>query len=67
MQEFVASFLEAAGPLTLLGAQAVYFSQPFFNGWDKHDHLKHLANMLENATETQAFIQYLREVNPPWT
>ncbi len=67
MQGFVASLLEAAGPLTLLGAQAVYFSQPFLAGLDGQGHLKSLAKMLENAKETDAFVNYLREVTPPWT
>ncbi len=67
MQDFAASILEAAGPLTLVGAQAVYFSQPFLAGLDRRGHLKSLANMLENTTETEAFVNYLREVTPPWT
>jgi hypothetical protein len=61
MQDFVASFLEAAGPLTLLGAQVVYFSQPYFDGLDQHGHLRALADMLEDSTKTYAFIDFLRE------
>lgn len=64
LQEFVASFLEAAGPLTLLGAQAVYLGQPFFQGIDRQGHLEALADMLENTTETKAFVTLLREVTP---
>ena len=48
--------LEAGGPLTILGAQAVYISQPFFGG----KQLDSLAHMLEEDSETQAFIHYLR-------
>jgi hypothetical protein len=61
MQDFAASFLEAAGPLTLLGAQVVYISQPFFEGLDQEGHMKALADMLEDTTKTNAFIEYLRE------
>lgn len=49
-------FLEAAGPLTVLGAQALYLSQPFIGG----KKLDSLANMLEEDEETQAFARYLR-------
>ena len=53
---FAAWALEAAGPLTILGAQAVYISQPFFGG----KQLNTLAQMLEEDEETQAFARYLR-------
>ena len=49
-------FLEAAGPLTVLGAQAVYLTQPFIGG----KQLRSLAFMLEEDEETQAFARYLR-------
>ena len=48
--------LEAAGPLTILGAQAVYLTQPFIGGKQSRS----LASMLEEDEETQAFIRYLR-------
>jgi len=53
---FVAWFLEAGSPLTVLGAQAIYMSQPFIGG----EKMKTLANMLEEENETQAFARYLR-------
>jgi hypothetical protein len=53
---FVAWFLEAGSPLTVLGAQALYISQPFFGG----DRTNALAHMLEEENETQAFVRYLR-------
>lgn len=53
---FVAWFLEAGSPLTVLGAQAVYMSQPFLGG----EKTNALAHMLEEEEETQAFIRYLR-------
>jgi hypothetical protein len=53
---FVAWFLEAGSPFTVLGAQAIYISQPFLGG----EKTKVLAHMLEEEKETQAFIRYLR-------
>lgn len=48
--------LEAGAPLTLLGAQALFVSQPFVPG----EKIMALAHMLEEETETQAFVRYLR-------
>lgn len=48
--------LEAGGPLTLLGAQALYMSQPFAGGKQAAS----LARMLEEDEEAQAFARYLR-------
>ena len=53
-------FLEAGGPLTVLGAQAVYLGQPFLGG----KKLDSLAHMLEEEEETQAFARYLRGESP---
>lgn len=48
--------LEAGAPLTVLGAQALYLSQPFLGGktWNS------FARMLEEDEEAQAFARYLR-------
>ena len=48
--------LEAGSPLTLLGAQALYISQPFVGG----KQIESIAHMLEEEDETQAFAHYLR-------
>ena len=48
--------LEAGGPLTVLGAQAVYLGQPFLGG----KKLDSVAHMLEEEEESQAFARYLR-------
>ena len=53
---FAAWLLEAGGPFTILGAQAVYLGQPFLGG----EKLIALAHMLEKDEETQAFARYLR-------
>jgi hypothetical protein len=52
----VAWLLEAGAPLTVLGAQAVYLSQPFIGG----KQLNVFAHMLEEEEETRAFARYLR-------
>lgn len=49
--------LEAGSPLNLLGAQALYISQPFVGG--KHQ-IESIAQMLEDENETQAFVHFLR-------
>jgi hypothetical protein len=48
--------LEAGAPLTVLGAQALYISQPFLGGkqWTS------FAHMLEEDEEVQAFALFLR-------
>ena len=48
--------LEAGSPLTVLGAQALYISQPFLGGktWNS------FAHMLETDEEVHAFARYLR-------
>lgn len=48
--------LDAGAPLTALGAQVLYFGQPFVGG----DKFSALAHMLEADSETQAFVRYLR-------
>ena len=48
--------LEAGGPLTVLGAQAVYLGQPFLGG----KKLDSVAHMLEEEEESQASARYLR-------
>ncbi|MBN1305475.1 MAG: hypothetical protein JXA13_13635 [Anaerolineales bacterium] len=54
---FTAWFLEAGGPFILLGAQAIYLSEPF---WGNRQ-TRALAHMLENGAEIQAFSDFLRE------
>lgn len=64
VKDLVASFLEAAGPLTIVGAQVVYFGQPLLNIAMPEYHVKALARLLEDKKQTQAFLAYLREVPP---
>ena len=57
----MASLLEVAGPITLLGAQVVYISQPFFSHSGAKTHLAALAELLEEPETTRSFIKFLRE------
>ena len=56
MDGFVAWFLEASAPLAILGAQAIYLTQPFLGG----KQTTVLAEMLEEEKETMRFVQFLR-------
>ena len=49
-------FLEAGSPLSPLGAQMLFISQPFWGG----KQIDRIARMLEDEQETQAFVRYLR-------
>ncbi len=64
VHDFVATLLEAAGPLTILGAQAIYLGQPFVESLIARNQLKALAGLLEDTNQTKAFIDFLREANP---
>jgi len=55
LHDLVASFLEAGSPLALLGSQAIYFG----GGFIKSDSLTALAGMLEDESETRAFVAFL--------
>lgn len=61
LQNLVASFLEAAGPLALIGAQVVYVGQPFLDSIVPAGHLRALAGVLEDDSQRQAFVACLRE------
>jgi hypothetical protein len=59
------SLLEAAGPLTMLGAQMIYLSQPVLRSIASGNQIDALATMLDNPAETQQFIVFLRESSVP--
>lgn len=59
------SLLEAAGPLTMLGAQLIYLGQPFLRSIVSSNQIDALATMLDNPVETQQFIVFLRESSLP--
>jgi len=58
-----AALLQASGPLTLVGAQLVYLSQPVFNSLVPDEQLKALAALLEEPARTEAFIDQLRKAS----
>jgi hypothetical protein len=61
LEGLVAWLLEAAGPLTILGAQALHFGEPFLRPAIPVNQLEELAHLLEETDEGQAFVSYLRE------
>jgi hypothetical protein len=61
LQNLVASFLEAAGPLSLIGAQVIYIGQPILSGIVPAGHLDALTNVLEDDGQREEFVVYLRE------
>jgi hypothetical protein len=61
LSDWVASFLEASGPITWLGAQVVYISQPVLRLAFSDAGLTALAGLLEDPEQVQAFSEFLRE------
>lgn len=63
IEEWVAALLEGAGPLSLLGAQMIYLSQPLLNLTLPAEHLDAAARVLEDEPSKRAFVNMLREVS----
>jgi hypothetical protein len=61
LEQWAASILEAVGPLSVLGAQALYISAPLLKNILPMAQLETLARTLEDANQTQAFVSCLRE------
>ena len=61
LRAFTAWVLDAAGPLSLLGAQAIYLGQPFLRPLNFEYETNLLAQLLEDSDEKQAFVTFLRE------
>jgi hypothetical protein len=61
MEGLVAWALDVAGPLTILGAQALYLSDPLLRPVFSNRQIGELANLLEESSEVQAFVAFLRE------
>ena len=55
LDSFVASLLEAGGPLPFLGAQALYLTGPFLG----RDQARALARMLESDEDAHEFAAFL--------
>jgi hypothetical protein len=64
LQTFAAAFLEALGPVNLLGAQLVYLSQPILSPFISQELSQDLARILEDPSETEEFIKALRDNQP---
>ena len=60
LQTFAAAFLEALGPVNLLGAQLVYLSQPILSPFISQEQSQDFARILEDPSETRVFIEALR-------
>ncbi|MDX1435285.1 MAG: hypothetical protein R3335_00645 [Anaerolineales bacterium] len=61
VRAFAASFLEALGPLTILGAQAAYIGQPFLASLTSPDKFQEIIRLLEEPDRTKQFVSYLQE------
>jgi hypothetical protein len=61
LHQFAAAFLEASGPLNLVGAQLVYLGQPVLSGIFAESKLQALGQLLEEPEKTRLFIHCLRE------
>ena len=64
LQNFALAFLEASGPINLLGAQLVYLSQPILSPFISREHSQDFARILEDPSETEIFIRALRDYQP---
>lgn len=64
LESLAAWALEAAGPLTVLGAQALYLGSPLLRPALSNAQVEALAGLLEDHSETVAFAAFLREEIP---
>jgi hypothetical protein len=61
LENLAAWALEAAGPLTLLGAQVLYLGGPLLRPALSNRQISSLAGLLEDSDEAHAFAAFLRE------
>ena len=64
LESLAAWVLEAAGPLTVLGAQALYLGGPLLRPTMSNGQIDALAGLLEDHREVLAFAAFLREEIP---
>ena len=64
LHNLTATFLEASGPINLLGAQLVYLTQPVLSPFVSVEQSRDFAKILEDPSETAIFIQALRTYEP---
>lgn len=60
VEDLVAYLLEAAGPLAIIAAQMIYIGQPIVRGLVPERHLVVLTGLLEDDTQRDAFVNYIR-------
>lgn len=61
LKNLVASLLEAAGPLSVIGAQVVYIGEPVMDGLMPAGHMRALAEMLADDDQRREFVADLRK------
>ena len=61
LEKMTAWLLEAAGPLTIIGSQALYFGAPLIRTWLNESREKAFGELLENREEALAFAAFLRK------
>ncbi|MEW6716883.1 MAG: hypothetical protein AB1345_05215 [Chloroflexota bacterium] len=59
--ELAATVIESVGPLNFLGAQLLYFCQPFIRPFLPADQVESFAKMLEQPEGSQIFVALLRD------
>jgi hypothetical protein len=59
MGKLAALLLDAAGPLTLFGAQALFMMDPLFGAFNSS--VGDLARLLEDPEQISELVEYLRE------
>ncbi|MFH2103975.1 MAG: hypothetical protein ABIJ39_11545 [Chloroflexota bacterium] len=60
LAHLAAWILEAAGPLTTIGAQLLYFGEPLLRPSFSHTQVDRLADLLADDNELRAFVTFLR-------
>ena len=61
LTDLAAALLDAAGPLSVLVAQAVYAIRPFLGQVVSADGLQALTNLFEDQEEGRSFATFIRE------
>jgi hypothetical protein len=64
VSDMAASFLEASGAFSILGAQVIYLIQPMIGDFLPDSALSRMAEMLDNPSQKRDFISVLREEVP---
>jgi hypothetical protein len=60
LDDVTAALIEALGPLSMVGAQVMYLSEPILSTFIPAQTASDLASILEDPEETRGFIQALR-------